>query len=198
MRYPWHHRGRDAEPDGSLRPPVSLAGHRIQGRPGGGLTSPMAARQERDITPEPTMQGLSTTCLARHVSVVVFHRPGPRGSCAPARFLALCLHNVCLAPPCCGAAVWGRRRDGCPGDGVHPGLGRTMREHFCGQSGVYHHGAGPPPALRALWQRRDDPDHDRSRDRSFAGLPIPRPRRRRPWLVSLLGLDQLCWLSTLP
>lgn len=50
------------------------------------------------------MQGLSTACIARHVSVVVFRLPGTRGSCAPARFLALCLmvsvwHLLAVAPP---------------------------------------------------------------------------------------------------
>src|SRR6266700_6085047 len=33
--------------------------------------------------------------LERHVAVVVFRLPGTRGSCAPARFLAVCLSASC-------------------------------------------------------------------------------------------------------
>jgi molecular chaperone DnaK (HSP70) len=47
MRYPWHHRGRDAEPDVSLHPTVSLAGHRAQEPFEDRVTRPTTAGDKR-------------------------------------------------------------------------------------------------------------------------------------------------------
>ncbi len=73
--------------------------------------------------------------------------------------------SLAVAPLLYGVGI------GCggPGNGVPPFLKGPVREYFCGQPRLYHHGAGPPPALRAIWHGRDCQNHDRPRDR-------PRPR----------------------
>src|SRR5262245_34517953 len=57
-------------------------------------------------------------------------------------------------------------------------LGGRRRAYFCGQPGFYHHGAGPSPTLRALWNSRHDPDYDRPRHRPRARFWLRRDARQ--------------------
>jgi hypothetical protein len=116
-------------------------------------------------------------CPAWHLSLGGCRLPETPGGCAPVRFLAVCLHGVCLAPLCSGFAVCGRETPGCRRVGVHPDHGRTLRAPWCGHPGVDHDGTGPASALRALWHRRYRAEDDRPRNRPLLRLWLRRGRR---------------------
>ena len=56
----------------------------------------------------PWQRGEQTPGSVRARRHTLAHHRGTHSSCTPSHFLAVCLLDVCLAPPCCGSAVWGR------------------------------------------------------------------------------------------
>jgi hypothetical protein len=71
VRCPWHYHGRDAEPDVSLYPPVSLAEQRAQRSPARGVSRHPAAALGCGGIRGPIMAGPAAMSTARAILVVV-------------------------------------------------------------------------------------------------------------------------------